>query len=56
MVSEPENSDQRDDSAPGDPSATDAALAASIFHFGISSARSLKQELAKAGVPVRLPC
>jgi cyclase len=34
----------------------DAALAASIFHFGISSARSLKQELAAAGVPVRLPC
>jgi len=34
----------------------DAALAASIFHFGISSARSLKQELAKAGVSVRLPC
>ncbi len=34
----------------------DAALADSIFHFGISSARSLKQELAKAGVPVRLPC
>jgi imidazole glycerol-phosphate synthase subunit HisF len=34
----------------------DAALAASIFHFGISSARSLKEELAKAGVPVRLPC
>jgi len=34
----------------------DAALAASIFHFGISSARSLKQELALAGVPVRLPC
>ncbi len=34
----------------------DAALAASIFHFGISSARALKQELAKAGVPVRLPC
>jgi cyclase len=34
----------------------DAALAASIFHFGVSSARSLKQELAKAGVPVRLPC
>ena len=34
----------------------DAALAASIFHFGISSARSLKQELAKAGIPVRLPC
>jgi cyclase len=34
----------------------DAALAASIFHFGISSARSLKQELAAAGVRVRLPC
>ena len=34
----------------------DAALAASIFHFGVSSARSLKQELAAAGVPVRLPC
>jgi imidazole glycerol-phosphate synthase subunit HisF len=34
----------------------DAALAASIFHFGISSARSLKQQLAESGVPVRLPC
>ena len=34
----------------------DAALAASIFHFGVSSARSLKQELAKTGIPVRLPC
>jgi cyclase len=34
----------------------DAALAASIFHFGVSSARSLKQELAAAGVSVRLPC
>jgi cyclase len=34
----------------------DAALAASIFHFGVSSARSLKQGLAQAGVPVRLPC
>lgn len=34
----------------------DAALAASIFHFGVSSARSLKEELAQAGVPVRLPC
>jgi cyclase len=33
-----------------------AALAASIFHFGVSSARSLKEELAKAGVSVRLPC
>jgi len=34
----------------------DAALAASIFHFGVSSARSLKEELALAGIPVRLPC
>ncbi len=34
----------------------DAALAASIFHFGVSSARSLKEELAKAGVSVRIPC
>ena len=34
----------------------DAALAASIFHFGISTSRSLKQELEKYGVPVRLPC
>ena len=34
----------------------DAALAASIFHFGISSSRSLKQGLAEKGVSVRLPC
>jgi cyclase len=34
----------------------DAALAASIFHFGVSSARSLKQDLQKSGIPVRLPC
>lgn len=34
----------------------DAALAASIFHFGVSSARSLKEQLLAAGVPVRLPC
>ena len=34
----------------------DAALAASIFHFGVSSARALKVELARAGVSVRLPC
>jgi len=34
----------------------DAALAASIFHFGVSSARALKQDLAQAGIPVRLPC
>jgi imidazole glycerol-phosphate synthase subunit HisF len=34
----------------------DAALAASIFHFGISTSRSLKQQLEKSGVSVRLPC
>jgi cyclase len=34
----------------------DAALAASIFHFGISTSRSLKQELQKSGVSMRLPC
>ena len=34
----------------------DAALAASIFHFGVTSSRSLKQDLAKYGVSVRLPC
>jgi cyclase len=34
----------------------DAALAASIFHFGISDARALKVEIARDGVAVRLPC
>jgi cyclase len=34
----------------------DAALAASIFHFGIADARSLKEQLAHNGIPVRLPC
>jgi cyclase len=34
----------------------DAALAASIFHFGIADVRELKEEIAKRGVPVRLPC
>ena len=34
----------------------DAALAASIFHFGISDARALKEEIARGGVPMRLPC
>lgn len=34
----------------------DAALAASIFHFGIADVRQLKEEIAKRGVPVRLPC
>ena len=33
-----------------------AALAASIFHFGIADVRELKRELALRGVPVRLPC
>src|ERR1700761_7097299 len=33
-----------------------AALAASVFHFGIADARALKQELVQHGVPVRLPC
>jgi cyclase len=33
-----------------------AALAASIFHFGIADVRVLKQELALRGIPVRLPC
>ena len=33
-----------------------AALAASIFHFGIADVRALKQELARQGVAVRLPC
>ena len=34
----------------------DAALAASIFHFGVTDSRELKGELQKAGVSVRLPC
>lgn len=34
----------------------DAALAASIFHFGISDARTLKQQLSQRGLPMRLPC
>ena len=34
----------------------DAALAASIFHFGITDSRALKLELQRAGIPVRLPC
>jgi imidazole glycerol-phosphate synthase subunit HisF len=33
-----------------------AALAASVFHFGIADARALKQDLALRGVVVRLPC
>jgi cyclase len=34
----------------------DAALAASIFHYGMDSIRELKTTLAAAGIPVRLPC
>jgi imidazole glycerol-phosphate synthase subunit HisF len=34
----------------------DAALAASIFHFGISDARVLKEQIARDGVAMRLPC
>jgi|SRR6187402_1570854 len=34
----------------------DAALAASIFHFGVTSSRALKEELAAQGIPMRLPC
>jgi cyclase len=34
----------------------DAALAASIFHFGIQNIAELKRELNDAGVPVRWPC
>ncbi len=33
----------------------DAALAASIFHFGVADARTLKQNI-QDRVPVRLPC
>jgi cyclase len=34
----------------------DAALAASIFHFGIEDIAQLKRELHEASVPVRWPC
>jgi cyclase len=34
----------------------DAALAASIFHFGIEDIAQLKRELHAASVPVRWPC
>ncbi len=34
----------------------DAALAASIFHYGLSSLRGLKQHLGAEGIPVRWPC
>lgn len=34
----------------------DAALAASIFHFGVSTSRALKEQLAQQKISVRLPC
>jgi imidazole glycerol-phosphate synthase subunit HisF len=34
----------------------DAALAASIFHFGIENIAQLKCDLRHAGIPVRWPC
>jgi cyclase len=34
----------------------DAALAASIFHYGFSQLTDLKQELGSQGIPVRWPC
>lgn len=36
--------------------AADAALAASIFHFGLSSVSELKKQLYAAGIPMRFPC
>jgi cyclase len=36
--------------------AADAALAASIFHFGLSSIADLKARLFAAGIPMRFPC
>lgn len=34
----------------------DAALAASIFHYGFNHLADLKQELASHGMPMRWPC
>ncbi|HVM91700.1 MAG TPA: imidazole glycerol phosphate synthase subunit HisF [Terriglobales bacterium] len=34
----------------------DAALAASIFHFGLRELTGLKRELRDAGIPMRWPC
>ncbi len=34
----------------------DAALAASIFHYGMTDARTLKEKLAAHGLSMRLPC
>ncbi|HWC18836.1 MAG TPA: imidazole glycerol phosphate synthase subunit HisF [Terriglobales bacterium] len=38
------------------PGRADAALAASIFHFGMENIRELKSVLQAKGIPVRLPC
>jgi cyclase len=38
------------------PGRADAALAASIFHFGLENIGQLKRELQSAQVPVRWPC
>lgn len=34
----------------------DAALAASIFHFGTHAVAALKQDLSSSGIPMRWPC
>ena len=36
--------------------AADAALAASVFHFGLKTVEAIKQELRDRGIPVRLAC
>jgi imidazole glycerol-phosphate synthase subunit HisF len=36
--------------------AADAALAASVFHFGLKSVEAIKRELREAGITVRLAC
>ena len=36
--------------------AADAALAASVFHFGLKSVEAIKREMQSAGIPVRLTC
>ena len=38
------------------PGGADAALAASIFHFGLIRMSDLKQHLQEKGIPVRWPC
>ena len=36
--------------------AADAALAASVFHFGLKSVAAIKRKLQDAGIPVRPTC